>query len=214
MTVGDRRSTMETEPADEPGPAPPRKGGRMVGKLLLVGIAVGVVALGLVELRTRGTAGVESIGVADYRAHAEARSEAAPQFTMPSLDGNGSVSLASFRGKIVVLNFFASWCGPCRLEAPGFRRVSNDYADRGVQLLGVDYRDNDAAGQAFMDGFGLEYPAMSDPSGSLADDFDLLGLPTTFVIDADGVIRYRFVGYVQEESLRGALDALLDGGAG
>lgn len=83
-----------------------------------------------------------------------------------------------------------------------------------MQLLGVDFRDNDAAGQAFMDEFSLDYPAVSDPSGSLADPFDLLGLPTTFVIDADGVIRYRFVGYVQEESLRGSLDALLGGGSG
>ncbi len=124
-----------------------------------------------------------------------------------------SLSLSSFRGKIVVLNFFASWCGPCRLEAPGLRKVSKDYSDRGVQLLGVDFRDSDAAGQAFMDGFGLEYPAASDPAGSLADDFDLLGLPTTFVIDAGGVIQYRFVGHVQEQSLRDALDALLDGGA-
>lgn len=205
---------METEPVGEPGQTPPRKAGRRVWKLFLVGIAVGVVALGVIEFRTRGTAGVQSIGVADYRAHAETRSEAAPGFSLPSLGGSGSVSLASFRGKIVVLNFFASWCAPCRLEAPGLGKVSKDYADRGVQLLGVDFRDNAAAGQAFMDEFGLDYPAASDAAGSLADDFGLYGMPTTFVIDADGIIRYRFVGYVQEESLRGSLDALLKGGSG
>jgi DsbE subfamily thiol:disulfide oxidoreductase len=214
MTIDDRHSRMETEPGDEPGPAPPRKGRRTLWKGLLVGIAVGIVALGVIEFRTRGTAGVQSIGVADYRAHVETRSEAAPGFSLPSLDGSGSVSLASFRGNIVVLNFFASWCAPCRLEAPGLRTVSKDYAERDVRFLGVDFRDNDAAGQAFMDEFNLEYPAVSDAAGSLADDFGLYGMPTTFVIDVDGDIRYRFVGYVQEESLRGALDALLDGGAG
>lgn len=183
-------------------------------KVILVGLAVGIVALGYIELRTRGTAGVQSIGVADYRAAAERRSEAAPQFTLPSLDGDAPVSLDTFRGTTVVLNFFASWCAPCRLEAPGLRTISEDYADRGVQFLGVDYRDNDAAGRAFMDEFGLEYPAVSDAAGSLADDYGLFGMPTTFVIDVDGVIRYRFVGYLQEGSLRGALDELLDGGAG
>jgi DsbE subfamily thiol:disulfide oxidoreductase len=214
MTADPRTSATPNEPGNHPGAPPPWKGGRTVRNLLIAGLVLGVVALAVVEFRTRGTAGVQSIGVADYRAHAETRSEAAPGFSLPSLDGDGSVSLASFRGKIVVLNFFASWCAPCRLEAPGLRKVSEDYADRGVQLLGVDFRDNDAAGQAFMHEFGLDYPAASDASGSLADDFALYGMPTTFVIDADGVIRYRFVGYVQEESLRGALDALLDGSAG
>jgi cytochrome c biogenesis protein CcmG/thiol:disulfide interchange protein DsbE len=75
----------------------------------------------------------------------------------------------------------------------------------------VNERDNDAAGQAFLDEFRLGYPAVSDPSGSLGDDYDLYGMPTTFVIDASGIIRYRFVGYVQEDSLRGALDAVLQG---
>ncbi len=206
--------TTSDEPAEEPGPAPHRKRRWTVGKVLLLGLALGLVALAVIELRTRGTSGVESIGVVDYRAHAETRSDAAPSFTLPSLDGDRSISLGSFRGTTIVLNFFASWCGPCRLEAPGLRKVSKDYTDRGVQFLGVDYRDNNAAGQAFMDGFGLDYPAVADPAGSLADDYHLLGMPTTFVIDAEGIIRYRFIGYVQERSLRDALDAILDGGAG
>jgi cytochrome c biogenesis protein CcmG, thiol:disulfide interchange protein DsbE len=198
--------------SDQPDPTRPPKRGPTVWKLLLIGITIGIVALAIMELRTRGTAGVGSIGVADYRAHAETQAGSAPGFTLPSLDGNGSISLSSFRGKALVLNFFASWCGPCRLEAPGFRKIANEYADRGVQFLGVDYRDNDAAGLAFMDGFGLGYPAVADHAGSLADDYDLLGMPTTFVIDAQGIIRYRFIGYVQEQSLRDALDALLEGG--
>jgi cytochrome c biogenesis protein CcmG/thiol:disulfide interchange protein DsbE len=204
---------METEPVDQPDRAQSPKRRPRVWKLLLIAVALGVVAIAVAELRTRGTAGVESIGVADYRAHAETQAGAAPGFTLPSLDGNGSISLGSFRGKTVVLNFFASWCGPCRLEAPGFRKISKDYADRGVQFLGVDYRDNNAAGQAFMDGFDLEYPAVADPAGSLSDDYGLLGMPTTFVIDAGGVIRYRFIGYTQEQSLRDALDAVLERGS-
>ncbi len=214
MTVDPSTLTTPNDPGNHPDAPPPRRGGRTVRNLVIVGLVLGVVALAVVEFRTRGTAGVGSIGVADYRAHVETRSETAPGFSLPSLGGSGSVSLASFRGKIVVLNFFASWCAPCRLEAPGLRKVSKDYADRGVQLLGVDFRDNDAAGQAFMDEFGLDYPAASDAAGSLADDFGLYGMPTTFVIDADGIIRYRFVGYVQEDSLRGSLDALLKGGSG
>jgi DsbE subfamily thiol:disulfide oxidoreductase len=184
---------------------------RVAVRMVLLGLVLLVVVLAVAELRSRGTAGIEGIGVADYRAHAETRSEPAPDFSLPVLDGTGSLSLGSFRGQVVVLNFFASWCNPCRLEAPGLRRTSQDYLHEGVRFLGVNERDNDAAGQAFLDEFRLGYPAVSDPSGSLGDDYDLYGMPTTFVIDASGIIRYRFVGYVQEDSLRGALDAVLQG---
>jgi cytochrome c biogenesis protein CcmG/thiol:disulfide interchange protein DsbE len=172
-------------------------------------IAAVVVALAVTELRTRGTSSVGGFTVANYRARAEVENTAAPDFELASLDDGTPIALSSFRGVVVVLNFWASWCAPCRLEAPGLRRVSERYRDRGVRFLGVDYRDDDAAGRAFVDEFRLRHPSVTDPSGSLAYDYELIGFPTTFIIDPAGTIRYRFVGYLDEDVLEEALNDVL-----
>jgi cytochrome c biogenesis protein CcmG/thiol:disulfide interchange protein DsbE len=172
-------------------------------------IAAVVAVLAVMELRTRGTSSIGGFTVANYRARAEVENTPAPDFELPSLDGGTPIALSSFRGQVVVLNFWATWCAPCRLEAPGLRRVSERYRDRGVRFLGVDYRDDDAAGRAFVDEFHLPYPSVTDPSGSLAYDYELIGFPTTFIIDPVGTIRYRFVGYLDENVLEKALDDVL-----
>ncbi len=172
-------------------------------------VATVVATLAVMELRTRGTSSIGGFTVANYRARAEVENTPAPDFELSSLDDGSPIALSSFRGHVVVLNFWASWCGPCRLEAPGLRRVSERYGDQGVRFLGVDYRDNGAAGRAFVDAFRLRYPSVTDPSGSLADDYGLIGFPTTFIIDPAGTIRYRFVGYLGEEVLEEALNDVL-----
>jgi DsbE subfamily thiol:disulfide oxidoreductase len=172
-------------------------------------VAAVVATLAVTELRTRGTSSVGGFTVANYRARAEVENTHAPDFELASLDDGTPIALASFRGVVVVLNFWASWCAPCRLEAPGLRRVSERYRDRGVRFLGVDYRDDDAAGRAFVDEFRLRYPSVTDPSGSLAYDYELIGFPTTFIIDPAGTIRYRFVGYLDEDVLEEALNDVL-----
>ena len=169
-------------------------------------VAAVVATLALMELRTRGTSSIGGFTVANYKARAEVENTPALDFELPSLEGGSPIALSSFRCHVVVLNFWASWCGPCRIEAPGLRRVSERYRDRGVRFLGVDYRDNDAAGRAFVDEFRLKYPSVTDPSGSLADDYGLIGFPTTFIIDPAGTIRYRFVGYLDEDVLEDALN--------
>ena len=172
-------------------------------------VAAVVATLAVMELRTRGTSSIGGFTVANYRARAEIENTPAPDFELPSLDDGTPIALSSFRGQVVVLNFWASWCAPCRLEAPGLRRVSERYRDRGVRFLGVDYRDDDAAGRAFVGEFRLRYPSVTDPSGSLAYDYELIGFPTTFIIDPAGTIRYRFVGYLDEEVLEEALNDVL-----
>jgi len=175
----------------------------------VLAIAAVVASLAVVELRTRGTSSIGGFTVANYRARAEVENTPAPDFELPSLEGGSPIALSSFRGHVVVLNFWASWCAPCRLEAPGLRRVSERYHDRGVRFLGVDYRDNDAAGRAFVDEFRLRYPSVADPSGSLAYDYELMGFLRTFIIDPAGTIRYRFVGYLDEDVLVKALNDVL-----
>lgn len=183
---------------------------RLAVRLIFLGVGLLVVGLAVVEIHARGTAGVTGISVADYAAQAEVEAKPAPDFSLPSLDGNGTVSISAYRGSIVVLNFWATWCTPCRLEAPGLERTAKAYRDRGVRFLGVDERDNDPAGRAFVKEFGITYPSGSDPPGRLAFSYELFGMPTTFVIDGRGTIRYRFVGYVTEDALRSALDPLVE----
>ncbi len=170
-----------------------------------------VVALAIAEFRTRGTGGIGGFSVANYKAEAEVENTPAPAFSLPSLEGDDEVEVSSFRGHVLVLNFWASWCAPCRTEAPGLRWVSEHYRARGVRFLGVDERDDQSAARAFVNEFGWRYPSASDPAGSLADDYRLIGLPTTFIIDPSGTIRYRFQGYLDREVLQSALDDVLSG---
>jgi len=172
----------------------------------VLAIAAVVASLAVVELRERGSSSIGGFTVANYKARAEVENTPAPDFELPSLEGGAPIALSLLRGQVVVLNFWASWCAPCRLEAPGLRRVSERYRERGVRFLGVDYRDDDAAARAFVGEFHLRYPSVSDPSGSLADDYELIGFPTTVIIDPAGTIRYRFVGYLDEAVLEDALN--------
>jgi len=184
--------------------------GRQLAKtLVLVGLVTIVGGLAFAEYRARGTTGIEGISVADYAASAEIQAGPAPGFTLAKLGGGGSISLSSFKSHVIVLNFWATWCAPCRREAPGLERTSEIYRRDGVRFLGVDERDNDPAGEAFVAEFKIGYPSVSDPAGRLAYGYRLFGMPTTFVIDASGNLRYRFVGYLNAPVLQTALDSVL-----
>ncbi len=149
--------------------------------------AVIVVALALLALLVYGVA---KSGTGDPIATALARGERvpAPQRALALLDGSGRRSLADYRGKVVVLNYWASWCGPCAEEAPvlvGFQRA---YAGRGVVVLGVVYDDSVAAARAFERRHGIDYPSLRDTDTRLFDDLHNRGVPETFVIDRQGRI--------------------------
>jgi cytochrome c biogenesis protein CcmG, thiol:disulfide interchange protein DsbE len=113
----------------------------------------------------------------------------APAFSLPRLEGNGNVSLASFRGKTVVLNFFASWCAPCKREAPDLESFWRRYRHDGVVVLGVDSGDTRSSVRSFLSAHGVTYPVAFDPGQTLAlGPYALPGLPVTYVINPAGRI--------------------------
>jgi peroxiredoxin len=115
----------------------------------------------------------------------------APEFTGTTLTGS-KLSFSSYRGQVVVLNFWGSWCDPCREEAPALAVVAKQYQSANTTFLGVDERDTTASAEAFTRNFGIPYPSVNDPSQEIALDFTavvpLEGTPTTLVIDRTGHI--------------------------
>ena len=173
--------------------------------LILLAVAV----LAAQELARREGRTAAGIAVAGGAAVAVPEDRVAPDFELPSLQTGDPVALRDYRGRVVVLNFWASWCAPCRREAPALQRTSDAYADLGVRFIGVDHVDDRAAALRFVAEFDITYPSVFDPGGELAVDYGLIGLPTTFVVGRDGRIALRFVGYVDEPSLSRALDEVL-----
>jgi len=112
----------------------------------------------------------------------------APPFTLKRLDGTGSISLRSLRGKTVVLNFWASWCDPCKREAPTLEKFWQQVKGKGVVVLGVDTGpDARSDGRKFVAAHGITYPVVFDANATVASDsYDVAGLPATYVLDAKG----------------------------
>lgn len=145
----------------------------------------------------------------------------APDFALPVLaldgpDATGSdftgdtVRLSDQRGNIVVLNFFASWCAPCRIEHRALTRVARRYADENVQFLGVVYNDDPAAVRSYVRQLGGQsYPALIDAGQLVAIDYGLVGVPETFFIASDGTVRRKVFSAVNEAILVEEIEAML-----
>lgn len=119
----------------------------------------------------------------------------APGFTLPRLAGSGNVSLASLRGRAVVLNFWASWCDPCKSEATVLEREWTKYRGRGVVFVGVDYHDFGSEARRFVAAHGLTFPMLHDGSGNVTTgDYDVSQVPETYVIDRGGKVVAHFAG--------------------
>lgn len=136
---------------------------------------------------------------------APADREAAPDFGGPLLDG-GEFRLADAAGEVVVLNVWASWCPPCRKEAPDLQQVSEDLADEGVRFVGVNTKDTDRQAQAYEDEFGITFPSVVDPKGeallAFRDTMPPGSIPSTIVVDRDGRLAALALGAISGGTLR------------
>lgn len=148
-------------------------------------------------------------GSADDGLGAKSVSLPAPALAGDTVQGGNAV-LADLRGKVVVVNFWATWCTPCRREQPQLVQLADHYRDRGVAFLGVLERDYDtAAARAWVKQFHVPYPSIVDDSGSWADDFAFFGLPDTYVIDRSGTIRWAVYGQTDSAQMTQLIDRVL-----
>jgi thiol-disulfide isomerase/thioredoxin len=139
---------------------------------------------------------------------------AAPDISGTTLAGQ-HLSLSAYRGSVVILNFWGSWCSPCRAEAPDLTALATNYAARGVRFLGVDIRDDPVSADAFVKAFRVPYPSLNDPSDELALAFrgtvPPAAIPSTLVIDRSGRIAARILGSVSYDSLRALITQVTRG---
>lgn len=132
----------------------------------------------------------------------------APNFVVSLFDG-GELALADLQGSVVVVNFWASWCPPCREEAPILEQAWHDYKDEGVVMIGVAFKDDPAKAMAFNEEFNVTYPTGADSLSRVSRLYRVTGVPETFLIARDGRLVERFIGPVTDVKLKAALDELL-----
>jgi cytochrome c biogenesis protein CcmG/thiol:disulfide interchange protein DsbE len=136
----------------------------------------------------------------------------APDFQLIAFNGEfdgQSFSLSDLRGKIVVLNMWASWCVECEKEAVILEQAWRDYRARDVWFIGVDYLDTDTAGLAYLERYGVTYPNGPDIGSRIYQDYRSTGVPETFFIDRDGIVQHVQIGPIGQPQLYGLLDRML-----
>lgn len=171
-------------------------------------IAIGVAAL-LVGLLAYGVA---SQGTDDTIDSSLARGDrvAAPSATLPLLGAEGTGSLQQYRGKVVLVNFWASWCPPCTAELPLLERTQQAIAKRGGVVLGINTRDASEDAMKFVRRFKLSFPSLRDGSGDFAEQWGLTAYPESFVLDRNGRVAALKRGPVDQEWIDATLPRLLD----
>jgi cytochrome c biogenesis protein CcmG, thiol:disulfide interchange protein DsbE len=166
---------------------------KLTGQVLAVALVAGLLALLIWKV-----------------AHGSGATSEPKNFDLPRLDKPGKLELASLRGKVVVLNFFASWCPPCKSEAPQVEQVWQRFRSQGVVVVGIDSKDFSGDARGFMRRYGLTYPVVRDGDGTLWGPYRVTGLPETRVIDRNGkYVGTQFYGATTAADLRSSIEHAL-----
>lgn len=180
----------------------------IMGAGLLVGLLAGlVVFVGLPGLPGGALASGAAGGPTATPAPAAVVGAPAPDFTLNDLDGN-PVKLSDLQGQVVLINFWATWCGPCRLEMPAIEAEYQARRSQGFTVLAVDWDEPADQVQSFVDELGLTFPVLLDPGSTVNDLYRVRGYPTSFFINRDGYVDRQHVGIMTEGQLSTYLDNL------
>ncbi|MBI4728017.1 MAG: TlpA family protein disulfide reductase [Acidobacteria bacterium] len=176
---------------------------------LSIGLALLVAGAALASSCGRADGGLGVAGGYNVLRYDPGNRRAVPGFSGPRLAESyaGEITRTFLSGRVAVVNFWGSWCGPCREEEPRLRALWKGYAPKGVRFLGVDVRDAKGNALAFVEEFGVPYPSVYNPDSSIAYAFRVAFMPTTYVVDRRGRIAAKIVGALRtEEDLARILD--------
>jgi thiol-disulfide isomerase/thioredoxin len=199
--------TLGQQPARPPAGRTLR---RALPTLIVVAVLLAVLAVGILQVQRR----VEQTDSAGFTVADQEATEADVAHRVVEIKGvlladGSSWSSVSARGSVLVVNFWASWCGPCRVEQPQLNRAARAYRGRGVRFIGINVRDSRGAAQSYAEEFKIPYPSLFDQAAVSAVRLQAFALPSTFVLDRDGVVAYRLTGKTTVAILSARLDKLL-----
>ena len=203
-----RQDDTATEPPIESASGAESDVPRRVSPLRV--LAIILVVAGVLALTALLALGLVNRSPVTGRSGATRIDKPAPNINMP-LYGGGVLTPEDYSDGPVVVNFWASWCGPCRQEAPIFERLSQEYGERGVLFIGVNIQDSQSDAEAYLREFVITYPNGSDEDGSISIDYGVIGIPVTFFINRDGIVQRRWAGVMRETQLRQWIDELVLG---
>ena len=193
---------------EEPLQQEPPKGRRTLVMLAAFLPVVAIAAL-LIWGTIRGGGRQGGVFIRDVGGAQDVTNRIAPDFSLETFDGE-IVNLADYRGKVVMLDFWASWCPPCKAEAPVLRAMHKTYSETGmVEFIGVDVWESSDDGEQFSRQAGWEYPNGIDENGTITVEFGVTGLPEKFFLDTDGRIVKKWVGPITAVELRKILDEVI-----